>query len=248
MGLSPSARRWWIGLAVAGGILLAVYLARGRWGPAMATWLDVGGPPRVADVVLLLNGGVNTRPFAAAALVQGGWARRVLIATVAVSAEVAAGNGLPWHEIDRRVLLRCGIPERDIVLLPRDARTTFDEAAALAEFLAAAPDTRVLVVTDGPHTRRARWILTRVVGRRADRLAMVAAPTDEFQPETWWRSEPGLAFVVSEYLKLAFYALRYGYLGYEILAILCLLAALVICFRWRAGRSRRAVDGQGGNA
>ena len=38
----------------------------------MASWLDVGQQPRQADYVMVLNGGENTRPFAAAALVGAG--------------------------------------------------------------------------------------------------------------------------------------------------------------------------------
>ena len=46
-----------------GGILILVFATRERTLPLLARWLDVGGPPQKADAVVLLNGGLNTRPF-----------------------------------------------------------------------------------------------------------------------------------------------------------------------------------------
>lgn len=43
---------------------------------AAANWLDVGQRPRKADYVMLLNGGEESRPFAAAALLRQHWAPR----------------------------------------------------------------------------------------------------------------------------------------------------------------------------
>ena len=213
--------------------MLSLYAARARVLPAMAAWLDVGGPPEVADAVLLLNGGINDRPFAAGALVKAGWVRRVLVCSVAPSPQVRDGIAVPWREVNRRILLHCGVPDKDIVILDAQVRTTFDEAVAVADFLDASPGTRLLVVTEGPHTRRARWVLTRVLGDRARRLSMVSVPTDDFEMDSWWRNEAGFTYILTEYLKLGFYAVRYGYLGHE--AIACVAIVLLL---WMYGRRR----------
>lgn len=213
--------------------LLLLYVARDRLLPAVAVWLDVGGPPEVADAVLLLNGGVNDRPFAAGVLVREGWARQVVVCSVAPSRQVRDGTALSWTEMNRGVLRHCGVPDEDIVVLDAEVRTTFDEAVAVADWLDSSPGARLLVVTEGPHTRRARWILTRVLGDRARRISMISAPTDEFQTDVWWQNELGLTYIVSEYLKLGFYGVCYGWLGYE--AIACAVIALVL---WRYGRRR----------
>ena len=200
---------------VAAALLVTFACARNRLLPAVASWLDVGGLAEPADAVMLLNGELNCRPFTAAALVKGGWARRVLMATVAPAAQGTEPVTLSWHEANRRVLLRCGIPQENIVLLDAGARTTFDEAVALSRFLATSPDARLLIVTDGPHTRRARWVFRWVLGERARQISMISAPLDDFQAENWWKSEQGFSYVIAEYFKLLFYLVRYGYLGYE---------------------------------
>jgi uncharacterized SAM-binding protein YcdF (DUF218 family) len=221
-------------LAVAAGLLAGLVLGRGRLLPAVAAWLDVGESPQRADAVLLLLGDADTRPMAAAALVKGGWARRVMLNTVAPTPQAEMGVTPPWDEINRRVLLRCGVPQQDIVVLDSRVRTTYDEVAALADCLAASPRTRVLVLTEWPHTRRARWILRQVLGDRASQTTVVSAPTDEYQVDSWWQSEAGFAFVTSEYLKLGFYAVRYGAAGY----VAAVAAALFL--GWWAYRRFRA--------
>jgi len=231
-------RHWrWRLMAATTAILVAGYLTRGAWLPGLASWLDVGQPPRPADAVLLLNGNLNTRPFTAAALVQGGWARRVLIAREAASPAVEEGVVLPFHELNRRILLKSGIRDEDIVLLDSQVRSTYDEAVAVARYLDAHPGTRLLVVTDGPHSRRARWILAQVLGDRPGQFSMVSSPSESCLPESWWQNESGATFVLSEYLKLAFYAVRYSYLPYGGMGLA--VALYVLYLFWRRGRGRR---------
>ena len=157
----------------------------GRWRGGR-TW---AARPRPADYVMVLNGGEETRPFAAAALVKAGFARHVLVAATAVSPNVKDRIIPPYHEINHQVLLKRGIPERDITILPGAAATTFDEAAALAAFLAERPHARVLVVTSDYHSRRSRWIFARTLADRAEQVTFVSAPTDEFRMDCWWQDE-----------------------------------------------------------
>jgi hypothetical protein len=63
-------------------------------------------------------------------------------------------------------------------------------------------------------------------------ITTVSAPTEGFNYATWWRNEDGFLFVVSEYFKLFFYALRYGWLGYEI-AVFFALALILRTWFWR---------------
>ena len=87
-----SRRRWcFLVLAVAAAVLVGVYMSRGYLLPPMAYWLDVGGPPRRADYVMVLPGDANVRPFVAAALVKAGLAGRVLVPKTESAPEVDDG-------------------------------------------------------------------------------------------------------------------------------------------------------------
>jgi uncharacterized SAM-binding protein YcdF (DUF218 family) len=220
-----------LGLAVC--LLLAAVSARGRLLPAAAAWLDVGQPPQPADAVFVLLGDPDTRSMTAAALVRAGWAPRVLLNTLAPTEQEKKGLVLPGHEVHRRMLLHCGVPARDIVLLDNQVRTTYDEVLGLAAYLVSRPDWRVLVVTDGPHTRRSQWILRRVLGDRASQTSLISAAVDGCRADSWWQSESGVSFVVSEYLKLGFYAVRYGTAGYVGAAV-----GVVLVLAWWACRRR----------
>jgi uncharacterized SAM-binding protein YcdF (DUF218 family) len=255
-------KRWRKGYWIVGacGVLIIVLAFNSRaLLSAAGRWLDVGGTPQKADAVVLLNGGYNTRPFTAAALVRGSWAPQVLLCTVAPHALEADGVLPSSHEIGVRVLEYAGVHRSEVTLLDRtvpstdssvndlaprraSAKTTFDEAAAVAEYLTAHPAKRLLLVTEGPHTRRARWIFERVLAGHCPEIYVVSAPTEGFEYAVWWRSKDGFLFVVSEYFKLFFYALRYGWLGYEIAAFVIAALILRACFRrWRKPVSNGSV-------
>jgi uncharacterized SAM-binding protein YcdF (DUF218 family) len=202
-------RRTLLGLLLAGVTLALLWTARVPLLKGMGRWLDVGTAPRRCDYVMLLTGDEPTRPFAAALLVKDHLAPRVLVAgTAARQYRVVP----PSSEIGRQVLIRRGVKPSQITTLPGEADTTFDEARALAAFLADKPkETRVTVITSDYHARRSRWIFRRVFGDRAAALSFVSAPSDDFSLDDWWRNECGWMAIIAEYLKFAFYLFAYGH-------------------------------------
>jgi len=233
--------RWWLIIA-AFAILILVFATSQRTLPLLARWLDVGGPPQKADAVVLLNGGLNTRPFVAAALVHGGWAPQVLLSTVAAHPSQVSGAVPPFFDISLKVLEYGGVPRDRVVRLDSAAKTTFDEAKAVADYLADHPAKRLMIVTEGPHSRRARWIFQRVLADRPVEILMISGPADEFDSENWWQTEAGFLYVVSEYFKLFFYGLRYGWLGYELVGGVAVMLFLGAWF----SRRRQLVRNGGG--
>lgn len=229
--------RPWIAVSLSClGVLVLLWIFRVpvlRFG---ATWLNVGEQPSPAEYVMVLAGDENVRPFAAAALVKAGFARGVLLAEIKPTPTVKDRLAPPAHAVNREVLIQRGVPERVIQLLPGQADSTHDEAMALAAFLCNRPDVRVLVMTTDSHTRRARLAFCHALADGAQQVTIVAAPTDLFCMDYWWRDQWGFTIVASEYLKLAFYALSYGQLGWWLLAT----AVLVVATLWLAHR-RRAV-------
>jgi uncharacterized SAM-binding protein YcdF (DUF218 family) len=198
-------------LAVLGGLLL-VFIAPGWVLPPLARYLDVSEEPGPVDYVLVLNGDPETRPFAAAALVKAGLARQVLLTRQRLALEsnlVQGGAMLSELEITRGVLKARGVPEQAIRVLPGEISSTADEARVLAAFLKDEPEARVAVVTNGFHTRRARWIFRRALGEGGERIQLVGVPHEGVDEQSWWRTSLGCVLYVSEYAKLVYYRLRY---------------------------------------
>jgi uncharacterized SAM-binding protein YcdF (DUF218 family) len=192
--------------------------------------------------VLVLPGGEETRPFAAAALVKAGLAGQVLIPRTHTSVDVDAGMHPPAHEIDRQVLLHEGIAPTDIVFIGQDSVSTYTDALALAEFLRTRDDSSVAVVTNHYHTRRASWVLQHMLADRAAGVQMVAVPVDGFDEDTWWQTRDGTVTYAAEFTKLAAYAARYGpaRTWFAGLAIVCAAAAMLR----RRARVRRGFVGR----
>ncbi len=187
-----------------------LYLARRPLLVTVCRWLDVGQKPRPAEYVMVLGGGVTTRPFAAALLVKRHLAQEVLVARQWDEAEGRRRTVPSEQELTRQILLRRGVPASRIHLIGKGVVSTFDEAQAVAEFLRTRPSARVMVVTHDYHTRRTRWAMARVVDHPTDQLTIIAIPGDEFSAENWWRTSAGRVQVTGEYAKLLYYQFRYG--------------------------------------
>src|SRR5208283_4352471 len=130
-GASMKILRSGLGIILGIGAVVILAVAVGLCNlPWAARWLDVGTSPQSADVIVLLNGGVNTRPFVAAALVRGGWAPKILLNTVTAHASERSGAVPPSFVITLKALDYCNVAVDRVVILDSLAATTFDEAKA----------------------------------------------------------------------------------------------------------------------
>lgn len=229
-------RRRWFWLLAACGLLATGYLARERVLPLAASWLDVGTPPQSGEYVLALGGDLEIRPFVAAALVKRGLARKVLIPQVAAAPEVADGILPPQHDLATRILVWRGVPRENVVLLGQDNASTYDEARSLAQFLESAQEAHVIVVTNGYHTRRARWVFSQVLGTRMAQVTFFSAPSERFEMATWWRTEEGFSTITGENVKFVLYVFRYSRAAYVVVAAVVLTLAMAFWLRRRRNK------------
>lgn len=229
-------------------IAAAAWIARRPLLVGVAAWLDVGQPPVKTDYAFALGGNVETRPFVAAALYRAGFADELLVVRMRRSPAVEAGLFPPHHEMYRRVLLHEGVAEKDIQLIGDACDSTFDEAAAVGEWLEQHPSATLTVVTDHFHTRRARFIFRQELGDKVSRVHFVSAPVDYFTPDNWWRIANGFATYTSEYMKLLFYFFRYGNGTYWAGGCALALAGWILWRRRKRGPSHdRPSDDAGGD-
>jgi uncharacterized SAM-binding protein YcdF (DUF218 family) len=167
-------------------------------------------PARV-DLIFLLNGGINTRPFRAAELYKQGLAPRIVIAqSERLPTELLRLTPNPT-EVSIGVLDRLGVPASAIVVLPFGEGTTStrDEARALRSYLEAPPARRLAVVTSDYHTRRTRAAVRREIRIPGVRVWMISAP-EAYTAQDWWRGEVGFLAYLEEFLKIAHSTLYRG--------------------------------------
>jgi uncharacterized SAM-binding protein YcdF (DUF218 family) len=182
---------------------------------AAARWLVVGCDIERADAVVVLSGSSTYRERArrAAEIYAEGRAPLVVLTNDGQRggwSEEAQRNPF-FFEREAEELVRRGVPAERVRVIPGEVASTYEEAVRVREFAEANGIKSVLVVTAPYQSRRALWVMRRVVGSEELRVAVDApAPGDESpRAAAWWLHALGWRLVPGEYLKLAYYVLRY---------------------------------------
>lgn len=158
---------------------------------------------------MILGGGLNTRPPAAAELYHAGWSKQILLMQPKRTKIVKLGLERDYGLLTRELLQVENVPESAITIAEPEVTSTFDEAQALKIWVTEHQAKRLLVVTDLFHTRRARWILNRQLKETGVEVRMVAVPTLTYDASNWWQDEDGLIDFQNEVVKFAVYMWRY---------------------------------------
>lgn len=168
-------------------------------------WVVDDGP--VASDAIVILGDDNyegDRATRAAEVLKAGWAPRI----------IASGRYLrPYASIaqlEQHDLLERGVPQSAIVLLEHRADNTRDEGEAIGKFIRVHGWKRILVVTSNYHTRRARYILSRVLPAGTE-MRMLSAQDTNYNPDSWWQTRRGekIFFHESAGMIVAMWELRH---------------------------------------
>ncbi len=201
---------------LAGAILLltgvVAYLFRYQLLTGLAGYLVIDDQLQPADLIFVLSGDVDTRPFRAAELFEQGLAPRIVVARAEDSPAAELGLYPNISDVTVEILQELGVPGENITLLHVEggATSTRDEAIILRGYLEGHSFERIILVTSAFHTRRSRWIFERELALPGISLRLAAAPHRKYDVTTWWQVETGLIDFTNEYIKLGYYVLRYS--------------------------------------
>jgi uncharacterized SAM-binding protein YcdF (DUF218 family) len=149
-----------------------------------------------ADMIHVLGGCISKRSYAVK-LYQQGYSQQFFI------------TGSRWAKYKKQAISQ-GVQPDDIVS-PRSAATsTYEEALELKRFLDNDASVQSIIIVSSPHhMRRAQWIFNKVPGNRVS-LQFASVPFD-MSPHTrqWWTDSETAKIVMSEYLKIFYYWLKY---------------------------------------
>lgn len=109
---------------------------------------------------------------------------------------------LPPHELAAAVLRKSGVPTEAIEILDATVDGLNTEISAIAAYAQRTRPASMLYVTARSHTRRARWLLRRLLPPETE-LRVRSPAVDGFRPDGWWRSRDGSREVAMEYLRWA---------------------------------------------
>jgi uncharacterized SAM-binding protein YcdF (DUF218 family) len=193
-------------------LVLAVsagWLARAQILQGIARAWIVSDSIMPADAIVVLGGGLETRPFAAADLYKKGMARQILISAVRPSPAEKL-EIVPSHvELNRAVLLKLGVPPEAILSFGTDVSSTYEEARALAEWARTNGVRSIIAPTEIFSSRRVRWMLDKELRNIGTRVEVQALPPLEYDADNWWQHEAGVIGFQNEVVKYFYYRLKY---------------------------------------
>ena len=185
----------------------AIYVFRFDILMGMGNFLVVENSLESADIIFLLTGGVDSRPFHAEKIYDLGLAPKIVISQAELSPAVEMGIYLGSTKAAVSIMKQLDIPDSNIVVIdfPGGVTSTRDEAKALQAYVEKKSIKKVIIVTNEFHSRRARFIFKKQFKNRSVKIIFSNAPHHKFDETNWWKHEAGLITYLNEYLKLIHY-------------------------------------------
>jgi uncharacterized SAM-binding protein YcdF (DUF218 family) len=168
-------------------------------------WLIREDALQPADVLVVLSGSMPFRAEEAARLFRLGYAREVWVTRPVSAAAELAGMGIRYtgdEEYNREALIRLGVPEASVRILPGTIANTEQEIEQVAGALRLGGKKHAMIITSLEHTRRVRALWGTLAGKDLQ-LIVRGAPQDPFDANHWWRHTRDALSVVRELLGLA---------------------------------------------
>jgi len=162
-----------------------------------------------ADAIVILGGGIETRPFEAARLYHQLLAPKILILKPATGGTAALGIMPPEVEINRTILVQQGVPDVAVVNADEDVTDTYEESLAVRHWAETNGVKTLIIATDVFHSRRVRWLFRKQLKGLGIQVLVRAVPVREYTTDNWWRKEQGIVAFQNEVLKYAWYRLKY---------------------------------------
>ena len=174
----------------------ALFVARaGQWleSPAQA--------PKRADAIAVLGGDEEgERASRALALYRQSYAPTIVLTGLQKDADALPAR-LNWRA---EFLEARGVPKAAI-RFELEARNSYSEAVELLALMRKEGWRTLIVVSDPPHMRRLAWTWARVFEGSGLSYVLVASEPDWWDAGRWWNDEKAGQFVITEYIKLAYY-------------------------------------------
>ena len=174
-------------------LLLGIYLVRHPLLRFAGEQLIEEDPLEKSDAIVILSGDnfYADRATRAAEVFRQG------LAPVVVASGVRLRPYAGISELTTHDLIERGVPKEKIIPFPHDADNSKEEAQALRKLLQQKNWKTVIVVTSNYHTRRAKYIVSKIFGD-AVTVRMASARDGDFDPANWYEQRKSIKRFVHE--------------------------------------------------
>ena len=162
-------------------LLGGIYLARHPLLRFIGEGLVVEDPLEKSDAIIVLS----DDNFYADRATRAAELFRQDLAPVVVASGIRLRPNAGIAELMTHDLIERGVPKEHVLPFPQDADSTREEAEALRKLVQEKRWKNVIVVTSNYHTRRAKYILTRVFGGGVV-VRFASARDGDFDPAHWY--------------------------------------------------------------
>ena len=162
-------------------LLLGIYLARHPLLRFAAGQLIVEDALEKSDAIIILS----DDNFYADRATRAAELFRQNLAPVVVASGIRLRPYAGISELMTHDLIERGVPKEKIIPFPQDADNTKEEAEALRKLLQEKNWKTAIVVTSNYHTRRAKYIVSRIFGGGIT-VRMASARDGDFDPANWY--------------------------------------------------------------
>jgi uncharacterized SAM-binding protein YcdF (DUF218 family) len=207
-------RRWFWRLA-RWAVLASVVVGLVAWGfraqlaeAAARAWIVDEGPTS-ADAIVVLGGGLDTRPAFAAELYKKGYAPRILLLDPPAPEQVAAGL-VSQAEAGSRIIEHHGVARDHLEVIGPGVTSTMEELQALRAWAVEHGAKVLLIPTDAFHTRRVNHWTDTVFGPLGIDVRVLPVEDHRYPALKWWTHETGLISFQNELVKSVYYMLKFS--------------------------------------
>ncbi|MEI6084404.1 MAG: ElyC/SanA/YdcF family protein [Verrucomicrobiota bacterium] len=192
------------------GWLLVILLAAGlAWGAVKTVYPFLATNEPLAGGTLVVEGWGNDEiSQAAVAEIRRQHYRRVIVTGGPIEYGALLVEYPTFAEAGAAILLRLGLDTNEVIAVPaprvvRDR--TYAAAVALRDWLDRRrdPETKLTVMTAGPHARRTQYLFQRALEPHRQ-VGVLAIPPRAYTPARWWLSSAGFRTVTGEAIAYAY--------------------------------------------
>jgi hypothetical protein len=195
-------RRWLVRFVVVAAIVATLVVFRAPVLRGLGEQLIVDEPP-VANAVVLILGG-DRSPELAIQTFKDGHTPAILLVDWQPQRAERLGITTSHATTLRHVLVKQGVPEQSIQLLPGRPRDMYEVADGIAAWLEQHPDKHLVVYCGRFGSRHVHVILQRVLGEQRERVHLQAVAHPEYDAGQWWQHKAGLKDFWAAATRLAF--------------------------------------------